>query len=187
MTSEDFFESLSQHFKNELPFVAYRNPSVDSLKAILQQNSERYITADFKENGFVFAPFDDKKDAVFIPLNKSKILILKKVILNVPIAIGSEESNNLVSETSSEEKQNHINLVQKGIDAIKANLFQKVVLSRQEPITISETNPISIFKRLLKTYASAFVYLWYHPKVGLWLGATPETLLKVEGKPLKEH
>ena len=25
------------------------------------------------------------------------------------------------------------------------------------------------------------MYCWYHPKVGLWLGATPETLIKIEG------
>ena len=28
------------------------------------------------------------------------------------------------------------------------------------------------------------VYCWYHPKVGLWIGATPELLFKVEGKQL---
>lgn len=28
------------------------------------------------------------------------------------------------------------------------------------------------------------VYCWYHPKVGLWLGATPELLFQVEGKQL---
>ena len=26
------------------------------------------------------------------------------------------------------------------------------------------------------------MYCWYHPKVGLWLGATPETLIKKEGR-----
>jgi isochorismate synthase len=28
------------------------------------------------------------------------------------------------------------------------------------------------------------VYCWYHPKVGLWLGATPELLFKKEGQQL---
>ena len=28
------------------------------------------------------------------------------------------------------------------------------------------------------------VYCWFHPKVGLWIGATPELLFKVEGKRL---
>jgi isochorismate synthase len=29
------------------------------------------------------------------------------------------------------------------------------------------------------------VYCWFHPKVGLWLGATPETLLQVSNKRFK--
>lgn len=55
------------------------------------------------------------------------------------------------------------------------------MLSRIETLQLSDSNPIQLFKRLLQTYQTAFVYCWYHPKVGLWLGATPETLLKVEG------
>jgi isochorismate synthase len=37
-----------------------------------------------------------------------------------------------------------------------------------------------VFKHLLQNYKSAFVYVWFHPKVGLWLGATPETLLDIK-------
>ena len=36
---------------------------------------------------------------------------------------------------------------------------------------------VEIYKKLVQTYANAFVYVWFHPKVGLWFGATPETLL----------
>src|SRR5690606_31374885 len=54
-------------------------------------------------------------------------------------------------------------------------------LSIKEIVPLLEITPISIFKRLLNTYPSAFVYFWYHPKVGLWLGATPETLIEIEG------
>src|SRR5690606_37973339 len=66
------------------------------------------------------------------------------------------------------------------IEAIKNYQFTKVVLSRKETVPL-ESDPMSIFKRLLNTYPSTFVYLWYHPKVGLWLGATPETLITIEG------
>lgn len=180
MNSEDFFESLAQQFKNELPFVAYRKPNVNTIKTILQQDSKLYLITDFTEIGFVFAPFDDKNEAVLIPSEKSKVLIVNDVILSVLIAIGSEESHFKFSEDEFD-KRKHINLVQKGIDAIHDNQFIKVVLSRKESVSISETNPISIFKRLLGEYTSAFVYIWYHPIIGLWLGATPETLLKVEG------
>jgi isochorismate synthase len=44
---------------------------------------------------------------------------------------------------------------------------------------------MTLFKKLINTYFNAFVYLWYHPKVGMWMGATPETLLKVEGDKFK--
>jgi isochorismate synthase len=37
----------------------------------------------------------------------------------------------------------------------------------------------------LQSYTSAFVYVWYHPKVGLWFGATPETLLQIENDVFK--
>ncbi len=180
MNSKDFYESLTQQYNNELPFVAFRKPNVNTIKAILQNDSEFYKVSDFSERGFVFAPFDDKEDAVLIPSEKSKILIVSEVILNVPIAIGSEESHIKFSEDEID-KKGHINLIQKGIEAIHDNQFKKVVLSRKENVSISETNPISIFKSLLNEYISAFVYIWFHPKVGLWLGATPETLLKVEG------
>src|SRR5690606_36302598 len=81
-----------------------------------------------------------------------------------------------------EDKSKHITLINNGIQAIKNNQFTKVVLSRKETIQIFETKPISVFKRLLNAYPLAFVYYWYHPKIGLWLGATPETLIKIEGK-----
>jgi len=41
--------------------------------------------------------------------------------------------------------------------------------------------PVEIFKSALALYRNAFCYCWYHPKVGLWIGATPEVLLKVVG------
>ena len=40
----------------------------------------------------------------------------------------------------------------------------------------------SAFEKLLGSYPSATNYVWFHPKVGLWMGATPEILLKVENQ-----
>jgi len=87
----------------------------------------------------------------------------------------------IINSASIDSKSAHINRVKQGVEAINTSDIKKVVLSRQETVNLSETNPISIFKRLLERYKSAFVYCWYHPKVGLWLGATPETLIKIEG------
>jgi isochorismate synthase len=38
---------------------------------------------------------------------------------------------------------------------------------------------IATFQNLIATYPTAFRYLFFHPKIGLWMGATPEQLVKI--------
>lgn len=179
MISEDFFASLYEHFNNALPFVVYKKPDDSEVKGLLQNDNTIHFVNDFSEHGFVFAPFDDKEKTIIVPLNTSEEIKTDFIVSN---DIDIARKKFLKSES---EKHQHIQLVQKGIDAIKDNTFQKVVLSRCEVVKLSEDDPIKIFKRLLNKYTTAFVYCWYHPKVGLWLGATPETLLQVTGHRLK--
>ena len=61
-------------------------------------------------------------------------------------------------------------LILSGIDAIKNNSFKKVVLSRKENVKLTSFDLAEVFERLLQKYDNAFVYVWFHPKVGLWLG-----------------
>jgi isochorismate synthase len=130
----------------------------------------------------VFSPFDSKNDAILFPLEQS-------ISINCDCVFSSEISNNTNLKSNSETSQNtydqHLELVQKGIRAITNGTFEKVVLSRVEGLPISEENPIQLFQSLLSVYPTAFVYLWYHPDIGLWLGATPETLLNIEGLRFK--
>ncbi|HKK12474.1 MAG TPA: chorismate-binding protein [Flavobacteriaceae bacterium] len=179
MTSEAFFEQLDSHRGQRLPFVAYRKPNTDAIIAMLQKDETLYTTTEFTETGFVFAPFDDREDAVLIPLERSELCS----VIPEKAGISSNEVKSSFVEDHTD-KTTHIDLVQKGIDAITKGDLRKVVLSRTENVTLSESNPLGIFKRLLSKYPTAFVYCFYHPKVGLWLGATPETLLKIEGHQL---
>ncbi|MFG6687462.1 chorismate-binding protein [Mariniflexile sp. HNIBRBA6329] len=175
MTLEDFFTRIETQYKNKLPFAAYRKPREIKLSALLQESNHLHIVNDFTEKGFVFAPFDDSETSVLIPFEGSEFVSLSVEVSN-PI-----ETSRHNSIMNVEEKLQHKNLVNKGVEAIKKNEFEKVVLSRKEQVSIQENNPIIIFKKLLNTYSSSFIYCWYHPKVGLWLGATPETLIKIEG------
>lgn len=176
MALDLFFNRIESQYVNALPFVVYRKPNEGDVKALLQKNSNLYFTENFAECGFVFTPFDRTKDSVLIPIGNSESI-------SIPFEESSIETSQAEKCTDIDSKGHHISLVNKGVEAIKNNEFKKVVLSRQEKIDLSkDANPISIFKRLLSTYKSAFVYCWYHPKVGLWLGATPETLIKIEGK-----
>lgn len=172
---EDFFNSIETQYEAQLPFVIYRKPRESKVNSFLQVTNDLYYVKDFCESGFVFAPFDASENSILMPSDCSKVITVNYEVPQMESKI--QPSSILYSEV----KQHHINLVAKGIDAIKEGSFKKVVLSRTESINLTETNPISIFKNLLNNYNSALVYCWYHPKVGLWLGATPETLMKIDG------
>ena len=38
---------------------------------------------------------------------------------------------------------------------------------------------------MLHSYTNAFVYVWFHPKVGVWFGATPERLVSLESNQFR--
>lgn len=178
MSTEEFYFEIQQQYEGKLPFAAYKKPSETLIKAVFQSDTELHTVADFTESGFVFSPFDHSLKSILIPIAKSKQLQAEfEMTQNLEIAKKK-------SVTSEDKKAIHLSLVLRAMDKIKQGDLQKVVVSRSEIISVSDGNPISIFQRLLNTYKSAFVYCWFHPKVGLWLGATPETLLTIDGNCL---
>ena len=170
LNTKSFFEEIELHFNKALPFVLYRKPDTNTVFATIQTSDKLFTTTIFKEKGFVFAPFDTKSPA---------ILLKQDVILKT-----SDEYFFTKKETFKNEiedpmvKEQYLKLVLKAITSIKEGNAQKIVLSRVEEINAPNIDIFHLFKRLCGLYKSAFTYLWYHPKVGLWLGATPEMLLK---------
>lgn len=174
MSSESFFNSLQEHYDKQLPFAAYSKPKSFQIRALLQKDQTLHKIENYVESGFVFAPFDIRKNAILIPLSTSKTLKTEEdVILEDFVGLDGLNVN---------DKKEYESLVNKAIKAIEQCPLEKVVVSRNVDMANVKIDPLLIFKRLLHLNNSAFVYCWYHPKVGLWLGATPETLLEVEGK-----
>lgn len=169
------FSTIKEALEKQLPFVAYKKPDSSQLKGWFQQNDTLITSENFNESGFIFAPFDSNEDAILIPEEQSTYFEEQVSTYNI-----HSQSKIQASETSS--KENHIQLVEKGIAAIKNNQFKKVVLSRKEEIKTTNFDVIETFQKLLNNYPTAFVYVWFHPKVGLWLGATPETLVSIQQK-----
>lgn len=172
----DFFQKIESQLENKLPFVAYRKPNEEMVNTIFQKDNQLHHLHDYTETGFVFAPFDSDSPAV--------LLNLDELFSSTDLPIVTKEIfQEHAEEVDVEQKSLHLNLVKKGIAEIKAGSFDKVVLSRNIEVD-SETPPLSLFKTLLHQYERAFCYLWYHPKVGLWLGATPEILLTMQNRQL---
>ncbi|WP_053977660.1 chorismate-binding protein [Mangrovimonas xylaniphaga] len=176
MELDAFLTPFQDFYKSQRPFVLYRKPNKKAIKALVQVDDSLHFVKDFSEQGFVMAPFDNTQQMVLIPLQNSEIHELK----TYDVKDFEAGENSLFSSNLEAYKRQHVDLVKEGVNAIQQGAFEKVVLSRQEKIILDTPNPIELFQKLLAIYPTAFVYCWYHPKIGLWLGATPETLLKVE-------
>lgn len=180
---EDFFDRIQIQIENKLPFTVYKKPEGEIIHAILQNDNKLNRVKDYSESGFVFSPFDtDKAKPVIIPLSNAK-----------PVStffIKSETHDKSLMDVSEPlhfplRKVDHNRVVQKALNAIHKNEIVKVVVSRAEKVDMADKNIMTLLKKLLNTYPGAFVYLWYHPKVGTWMGATPETLLNIEENQFK--
>lgn len=166
---------IEAHWKSELPFVSYRKPNTKKVISVFQNDSRLHQLQDFRETGFVFAPYDKKAPGVLI--------LPDKVISHEYQTRDLEYETSNIPETSVEGKTYHIEIVEEGVKSIRNTQLEKVVLSRRIVVP-NNTSPLEIFQKVLDTYLDAFCYIWYHPKIGLWIGATPELLLHKQNSSL---
>ncbi|MCF6280358.1 MAG: chorismate-binding protein [Flavobacteriaceae bacterium] len=172
-------ERIAKALEIKRPFVICRKPNAKFGEAVFQQDNSTYFSSDFSENGFVFAPFNSNEKTLLIPLSTADKFSFK--LDDISISEASEIKNN----TSETERIEHEKLVQKGIDFINASDVDKVVLSRKELVKVDDCDVFEIYQNLIINYPKAYVYLWFHPVSGLWMGATPELLISTGNQQFK--
>jgi len=171
------FQKVMQQLQQQLPFVVYCKPNSEMTLALFQKNDE-LIALDSAQAGFAFVSFDNQQ-RYLIPENLSDIYFEK---INTTDFILSK---NKPFPTDQNSKLNFENLVKIGVETIKNSDLEKVVLSRLEKIQVDGLELELVFKQLLLHYQSAFKYCFFHPKVGFWIGASPEQFLKIEKNSVK--
>ena len=171
-------DRISQQLKDELPFVVYSLPQQNALSALLQKNQEVYTIGDMTQNGFVFTPFEYKDTALFIPENSCEKFEAELVKTEVELTTVKIAKN-------FSEQEEYIEKVSKTIENIKRRKANKIVLSRFKEFQLKNFSVELLLSRLFSIYPSAFRYIWYHPKIGMWCGATPEILVQVEKDSFK--
>ncbi len=174
MSPTEFFYRIDHQYKTGLPFVAYRKPGSTMLKAIFQEDVLLHNTTTLEETGFVFAPFEAVGPKILIKGKSLEVYFelteRKSELLDIKIPLIHSE------------REDYIKLIKKAVSKIKSSELKKVVLSRKQVLSDMQKDPNVIFQELLKTYPQAFCYFFYHPQIGVWLGATPETLLSSNGR-----
>lgn len=173
----EIFNKAKNQFKEQLPFVIYCKPNSDKTIALFQENDDLHLLGQTQESGFVFVSFDDEQRYI-IPDRVSSIYLEKNDTHEYFV---SNENEILIDEES---KIAFENLVATAVEAIQNAQFEKVVLSRKETILTPTFDFEISFRKLLFYYPSAFKYCFYHPKIGFWMGATPEQFVNINNEKL---
>lgn len=168
------YEAWTAQLKEDKPFVIYKKPNQNKIIGLLQQDKKLYQVNDFKEHGFVMAPFYEGV-RFYIPTDKSIQIEEEFTAKNEHFGTFELDFN------AKEAKADFEDLVQRCVEAIKQGAFGKVVPSRKESIQLKTQDLKHLFSKLAAAYEDAFCYVIYHPEIGLWMGATPETLVEQEG------
>ncbi len=166
----------AQYSKN-LPFAVFCPPNEDMVTAYLQSNNDLVTIKDFDESGFAFCSFDSAQQYI-IPEKDSEIICESKTSKGRKPVLHEHE----ISENG---KSEFVLLVEKAIAKISSGELMKVVVSRKEIMQLTVFDLEKTFARLIANYADAFCYCFFHPQIGLWIGATPERLLNVDGLKFK--
>ena len=181
-------------FRQNIPFVSYRLPLETEIITLVQHHSlpEKLVSLNELDNktGFVIAPFTAseehnsyflKPDCVFFSNDIADIYIQKLADNNRFIELAKTE-NTLLTTTADE----YIGNVNKAVEAMKADDFHKVVLSKVRLEQLPDGfQPETFFLKLCEKYPHAMVYVLQLPGVGCWMGATPEPLVVVEDETVR--
>lgn len=161
-----FSEEIQYNFKNQIPFAIYRKP---------QQQEVFYIKEESGKNTFVFSSFNRQQ--------KLKIAYNSKNKVDIQSFLGELKLPETVLQQVSISSEIYKEKIRKIIEYIQQGNAEKVVFSR--PILLSQSiDLLKTYQAFLENYTHAFCYIWYHPKSGVWLGATPETLTHIQGTEL---
>ena len=167
-------KKIANHFKCKLPFVVYCLPETEVITGFFQKSDESYIADCFSEDGVVIAPFECQNETICIPASKSEVITARfsqQHLLQDDINI----------EECEEDYRKHIKLVDAAKRSIHNRVASKIVVSRRKELPLKNFDLVTLFIRLINLFPDTFRYIWFHPKTGLWCGASPELLLKTDG------
>ena len=167
-----FYKELNFFLKNNEPFVVFKKPSHN--KVVCQQGDviDGQISDMHGKKGFIFMPFNS---------NLNGYLLTPKTTIETQfqLKLNKNQNTDFVVKDFNSKKSSYIKLIKNTIAEIKNSSLEKVVCSSSFNLKLKSKSPIQYFERLLQQNHEAFCYLFYHPKIGTWVGASPEKLINL--------
>lgn len=172
---------IEEWIHSELPFAFYRLPDDPVCHGIRQHAGQPEVLEDITalngREGFVFVPFRVGKEHSLFLLSpdESVCWTCEASCAEIP---PSPEPVPCAGEPDTCPSADYTADFGRCISALREGRLSKVVLSRMK--VESRPSAFSVaraFRAACLRYVHSYVYLFYTPETGLWLGATPEILL----------
>ena len=127
----ELFNQVKNQLKNKLPFAVYCKPNSSKTIAFLQQNDALFELDASIKAGFAFVSFDNSLRFLF-PEDECDLYFEKNDVFDYFVPTEAVKTPLDTKAQLDFEK-----LVQKAIESIKNNAFEKVVLSRYTAIDLA--------------------------------------------------
>lgn len=190
-------EFIDRLLAKNCPFALWSMPGSNTPEILISEKKELVYSARFEKlnggEGFVFAPYKINKNSPLVLLKPGILRTGTDNILEIDIdAISGKEIPYIAHDkVYVVSKEQYLKDIEKTIDTIKSTTLAKVIVSRVIPFNRKKESVGEVFIQLFQQTPNALVYLVNlpsdsrNPKAALWMGATPEVLLKSEGKNLE--
>lgn len=163
-----------------MPFAAWRMPDAEAVRFCAAPSL--MANPDAKPaDGFFICPFARPfSEACRVPFEIDAAEVLNMDLPDRPLPI-------LLSEST--DKAEYLTRLSSLISGLKARGNTKTVIStvktEELPTEDCAKHVAMMAKHLFANGKGLFCNCWYHPRLGLWMGATPELLLSVRGRELR--
>jgi isochorismate synthase len=195
--SNKFVTFIDKLIVKNCSFALWSMPGSNTPEILIAKKEDLVYPASFDklngEEGFVFAPYKISEESPLVLLKPGIYIKGLTEILNIDCNIfpEKEKADDNSDETFIISREEYLRDIKKTIETIKNTKLAKVIISRLIPFNRKRESVGEVYLQLFEQTPNAFVYLVNLPdnrkKPGttLWMGATPEVLLKSEGKSLE--
>lgn len=178
---------LNQLIEKNIAFACWYNPCESKFALIIGNASDVKFYDRFDrlngKAGFVFAPFRITDNSPVILLKPN--IYFEDFDPQIHLDFDHVEAFERTPENGKciiQSKEDYLTQIESTVETIKEGVLSKVIISRQIPVMKKDTPVAEIFFQLHDQTPNAFTYLVNLPVAGTWMGATPEVLIKSDGR-----
>ena len=175
-------DDFRQGVETGLPFVFFRPPGQTKIHAFLQSDAcDAFSNSIDRTDGFVFTSWVEDADAPGVEIRRDGAWVFDdyEELLRCDFRFPQEALADSPAPQPAMDEKNFKNNVLEIVATIRSGSLSKAVLSRTSACSRKDGfRPFALFASLLEFYPNPYVYLLWHPRAGLWIGATPEKLLE---------